>query len=113
MSQRELATSLGMHASRLVAVVDEMESLGLLVREANVEDRRTYSLHVTAHGRETMGEIAVISKQHNEALCAALNEEECEVLVGLLQRIADEQGLIRGVHPGFSSLGKKRDPCEP
>jgi DNA-binding MarR family transcriptional regulator len=106
-SQRELATALGMHASRLVAVVDEMESMGLLVREANAEDRRTHSLQVTDKGREMMGEIAMISVQHNEALCAALNEEERAVLVGLLQRIADQQGLIRGVHPGFSTLGKK------
>ena len=106
-SQRELATALGMHASRLVAVLDEMETLGLLTREANAEDRRTYSLQVTAKGRETMEQIAAISQQHNEALCAALNEEERAVLVGLLQRIADRQGLLRGVHPGFSTLGKK------
>jgi DNA-binding MarR family transcriptional regulator len=106
-SQRELATTLGMHASRLVAVLDEMESLGLLIREANAEDRRTYSLQVTAKGRETMEQIAAISQQHNDALCAALNEEERAVLVGLLQRIADQQGLLRGVHPGFSTLGKK------
>ncbi len=106
-SQRELATALGMHASRLVAVLDEMETLGLLIREAKAEDRRTYSLQVTAKGRETMEQIAAISQQHNEALCAALNEEERAVLVGLLQRIADQQGLLRGVHPGFSTLGKK------
>ena len=106
-SQRELATTLGMHASRLVAVLDEMESLGLLIREANAEDRRTYSLQVTAKGRETTEQIAAISQQHNEALCAALNEEERAVLVGLLQRIADQQGLLRGVHPGFSTLGKE------
>jgi DNA-binding MarR family transcriptional regulator len=106
-SQRELATALGMHASRLVAVLDEMETLGLLIREANAEDRRTYSLQVTPKGRETMEQIAAISQQHNEALCAALNEEERAVLVGLLQRIADQQGLLRGVHPGFSTLGKK------
>jgi DNA-binding MarR family transcriptional regulator len=106
-SQRELATKLGMHASRLVAVVDEMESLDLVRREANAEDRRTHSLHVTPKGQETMKEIAAISYQHNESLCASLNQEEREVLVGLLQRIADQQGLIRGVHPGFSSLGRK------
>jgi DNA-binding MarR family transcriptional regulator len=106
-SQRELATTLGMHASRLVAVLDEMESLGLLIREANAEDRRTYSLQVTPKGKETMAQIAAISQQHNEALCASLNEEERAVLVGLLQRIADQQGLLRGVHPGFSTLGKK------
>ena len=33
-SQRELAIRLGMHASRLVGIVDEMESLGLVVRDA-------------------------------------------------------------------------------
>ena len=106
-SQRELAAALGMHASRLVAVLDEMETLGLLIREAKAEDRRTYSLQVTPKGKETMAQIAAISQQHNEALCASLNEEERAVLVGLLQRIADQQGLLRGVHPGFSTLGKK------
>lgn len=105
MSQRALAEALGMHASRLVGVVDEMESLGLIVRQGNAEDRRTYSLQVTPQGRETMARIGEISFQHNSALCAALSADEAEALVGLLQRIADQQGLIPGVHPGFSTLG--------
>jgi DNA-binding MarR family transcriptional regulator len=109
-SQRELATQLGMHASRLVGVVDEMESLGLVVREANTDDRRTYSLQITPKGRETMKEVGRVSYQHNEALQAALSPEEREVLTSLLQRIADQQGLSRGVHPGYSGLGGKTRP---
>lgn len=105
MSQRELATRLDMHASRLVGIVDEMESLGLVAREANAGDRRTYSLQITSRGREILTEIGKISREHNDAVCAALSEEERKVLAGLLQRIADEQGLIRGVHPGFRRLG--------
>jgi DNA-binding MarR family transcriptional regulator len=114
-SQRELAAALGMHASRLVAVVDQMESLGLLIRELNAEDRRTHSLNVTPKGRETMGAIAAISVQHNEALCGGLSEEERGVLVGLLQRIADQQGLTGRPHPGFSTLGSRRSEaqCDP
>jgi DNA-binding MarR family transcriptional regulator len=96
-----------MHASRLVGVVDEMESLGLVVREANTGDRRTYSLQLTPKGRETLQEIAKVSRQHNDALCAALNPEEKETLVALLQRIANQQGLAPGVHPGYSRLGDK------
>lgn len=107
-SQRELAANLGMHASRLVAIVDEMESLGLIVREANPDDRRIYSLQITPAGREALGEISRISMQHNEATCASLDEEERVVLANLLQRIADQQGLLRGVHPGFSNLGKEK-----
>lgn len=109
-SQRELAGNLGMHASRLVAVVDEMESLGLVVREGNTDDRRTYSLQITPRGSEVLKEIAKIAQQHNESLCAALTPDERGVLAGLLQRIADQQGLTRGVHPGFSRLGGKTSP---
>jgi DNA-binding MarR family transcriptional regulator len=109
-SQRELAGNLGMHASRLVAVVDEMESLGLVVREGNTDDRRTYSLQITPTGQDVLKEIAKIAQQHNESLCAALTQEERDVLAGLLQRIADQQGLTRGVHPGFSRLGGKTSP---
>ena len=52
LSQRELAIRFGMHASRLVGIVDEMESLGLVVREGNADDRRTYSLQITPRGRK-------------------------------------------------------------
>ena len=80
-SQRELATALGMHTSRLVAVLDEMESLGLLIREAKAEDRRTYSLQVTAKGRETMEHL-----RYHFFACAVLASNE---YVG-----------IRGTHAG-------------
>jgi DNA-binding MarR family transcriptional regulator len=106
-SQRELAAQLGMHASRLVGVVDEMESLGLIVREGNTDDRRTYSLQITPKGRETLKEIGKISYQHNETLLAALTPDERQTLATLLQRIADQQGLTRGVHPGYSRLSSK------
>ena len=106
-SQRELAEGLGMHASRLVGIVDELEQMGLVTRLANAEDRRTYSLQLTAKGSEKFAEVGAVSFQHNEALGAALNAEERDVLAGLLQRIADQQGLIRGVHPGYASMPRK------
>ena len=105
-SQRDLADRLGMHASRLVAVVDELESLGLVVRTANSEDRRSYALELTPAGREKLAEVGKVAREHNEALCASLSVEEREMLAGLLQRIADAQGLGRGVHPGYSRLGE-------
>jgi DNA-binding MarR family transcriptional regulator len=95
-----------MHASRLVGVVDEMESLGLVLRQPSTDDRRTYALQITPRGRESLAEIAKISVQHNDALCSALTVEEREVLTGLLQRIADQEGLTPGVHPGYSRLGE-------
>jgi DNA-binding MarR family transcriptional regulator len=108
MSQKDLADRLGMHASRLVGVVDELESLGLVVRTANADDRRSYALQLTPAGREKLAELGRIGREHNEALCAALSVEEREELARLLQKIADAQGLSRGVHPGYSRLGESR-----
>ena len=106
LSQRDLASRLGMHPSRLVALLDEMETAGLLVREAHPEDRRLYSLQLTAAGRERMGELGRIARRHNEDLCTALTPEERAQLEALLNRMAQQQGLTPGVHPGYSSLGK-------
>jgi DNA-binding MarR family transcriptional regulator len=106
-SQRELAEKLGMHTSRLVAIVDEMESLGLVLREANAEDRRTYSLQITPKGREMLAKVVAIARQHNESFCAALNQDERETLVAFLQRIAEQQGLTLVGRPGsISSSGQ-------
>ena len=105
-SQRQLAATLRMHASRLVALIDELEALELVARQANGNDRRTYSLRITDKGRETLAAVGKIGREHNDVICGALNAEEREQLAQLLQRIANEQGLARGIHPGYSQLGK-------
>lgn len=108
MSQRELATTLGMHASRLVGIVDELEAMELVKRQGNEDDRRANSLELTPKGRETLQSLSRVACDHNDALGAALSAEEREQLADLLQRIADQQGLTRGVHPGYGRLGELR-----
>ncbi len=102
-SQQSLATALGTLPSRLVALVDELESKGLLERRPHESDRRTYALHLTEAGRSTLQAIRRIAREHQQALLAALSDEEQEQLACLLQRVADQQLLIRRVHPGYAS----------
>src|SRR5580658_11009626 len=49
-TQQALATALGMQPSRLVALVDELETRGLVERRANPSDRRSHALHLTEKG---------------------------------------------------------------
>jgi len=107
-SQQRLAETLGMHASRLVAIVDALESRKLIARAPNPEDRRLYSLHLTAHGAETLAEIGEIARTHNDLMCAGLKATEVEQLAALLQKVATAQGLAPKVHPGYKELGKNR-----
>jgi DNA-binding MarR family transcriptional regulator len=107
LSQQALCERLRVMPSRLVTLVDELEQRKLVERRDNPEDRRTYALYLSEKGRSTLKAIGLVAREHQEALCAALNEAEREQLAKLLRRIADHQGLTPGVHPGFSRLGRK------
>jgi DNA-binding MarR family transcriptional regulator len=103
-SQQQLAQTLGMHASRLVAIIDALESRKLIARAPNPEDRRLYSLRLTARGSETLAEIGNIARTHNELMCSGLKNTEAEQLAALLQKIAAAQRLTPRVHPGYKDL---------
>jgi DNA-binding MarR family transcriptional regulator len=113
LSQRALGKRLGILPSRLVVLVDELEGRGLVERRDTPEDRRTYALHLTEAGRRMLEEIGKVARAHDEVMCAALSLEEKAQLTRLLSRIAEEQKLTPGVHPGYRQLGRKgrREPC--
>jgi DNA-binding MarR family transcriptional regulator len=100
-SQQSLGEKLGMFASRLVVLLDELEQRGLIERRDNPADRRSYALHLTKAGLESCLQIERIGRDLHTALCAALNESEQTQLTAFLMRIAEEQQLTPGVHPGF------------
>ena len=103
-NQQELSAELGLHPSRLVSILDELEGRGLVERKQNADDRRQYALHLTNKGKETLSEIGRVARDHKERLCASLSRAEQETLAEMLSRIADEQGLRAGVHPGYQRM---------
>lgn len=102
-TQQALASALGTLPSRLVALVDDLESKGLLERRPHESDRRSYALHLTEAGEATLQAIGRIAREHQQTLLAGLSDEEQRQLGALLQRVADQQGLIPQVHPGYGS----------
>jgi DNA-binding MarR family transcriptional regulator len=107
-SQQELAEALGLLPSRVVAFVDELETAGLVVRARDAGDRRRNTLLLTPAGRSALATIARAGKEHERELTAGLSSPERAQLLELLRRIADEQGLIAGVHPGYRDITSLR-----
>jgi len=106
-SQQTLADHLGVVPSRMVALIDNLEHKRLVERVSSAEDRRMYALRLTAKGQQTLGEIGKIALEHERDLLAALTDTERATLADLCARIANQQGLIPGVHPGYRQLGNK------
>jgi DNA-binding MarR family transcriptional regulator len=112
-SQQALATALGTVPSRLVGLIDDLEAQGLVERRPHETDRRSYALHLTEKGQSSLASISRIAREHREDLLAALSEQEQRELTRLLQRVAEQQGLVKGVHPGFAKIertDRKRNP---
>jgi DNA-binding MarR family transcriptional regulator len=105
LSQQALGERLGVFPSRLVALVDELERKGLVERRDNPADRRSFALRITQAGRDALEQIGLVSRAHQEALCASLSDPERALLADLLRWIVAEQGLTPGVHPGFGRMG--------
>jgi DNA-binding MarR family transcriptional regulator len=105
-SQQAIANRLGMAPSRLVPLVDDLEERGLVERRRDPQDRRNHALYLTAEAIRLMGELSRVAAAHEEAVCAGLDPEERRQLARLLRRVADNQGLEPGIHPGYRLMGK-------
>jgi len=105
LSQQALGEQLGVFPSRLVSMLDELEARGLIERRDNPADRRSYSLFLTKAGIDSLREIERIGRENQDVVCAALDSSERGQLASLLARIAAQQQLMPGVHPGFRWLG--------
>src|SRR2546423_12157666 len=95
-SQQELAQLLGMLPSRVVALVDEMEEAGLLRRQRDEGDRRRNTLVLTAAGKAALQKGAVGARTHEDDICSSPSASERRQLTGLLEPIAEQQGLTPG-----------------
>jgi DNA-binding MarR family transcriptional regulator len=106
-SQQALAVHLGVLPSRMVVLLDNLEQKRLVERSSAAGDRRTYALHLTPRGQQALADVARIAAEHEHDLCAALSAPERSTLADLCSRIAHQQGLTPGVHPGYRQLGGK------
>ncbi|MDN3353628.1 MarR family transcriptional regulator [Actinomadura sp. DC4] len=103
LSQQTLAGKLGVGPSRVVALIDELEQKGLVVRERSTKDRRTYELRLTGAGRDVMTRMREIGSAHEEGVVHALNASERRMLADLLLKVAESHGLTPDAHPGHRS----------
>jgi DNA-binding MarR family transcriptional regulator len=101
-SQQAIGQAIEVPASRMVALVDELEQRGLVERRPDPDDRRVRALYLTKKGRQSLNRGRKIAKKHEEDLTRGLGEADRKRLLGLLQKMVDQQALGRGVHPGLS-----------
>jgi DNA-binding MarR family transcriptional regulator len=100
-SQQALAAQLRISPSRMVSIVDELESRKLLERRPNPTDRRARSLHLTKAGQKLLERGFAIARAFEERASGGLSDAERDQLVDLLDRISESLELGPGAHPAL------------
>ncbi|HEY2552992.1 MAG TPA: MarR family transcriptional regulator [Streptosporangiaceae bacterium] len=113
LSQQAIAARLGTPASRLVALVGDLEARGLVKRQRNQQDRRNYALHLTGKGQDALRSLDAAAAEHEQSIAGPLTAAERRQLCGLLTRLAAGHQLQPGIHPGFRHLPAKSENGEP
>jgi len=92
-SQQAIAELIGVTATRMVFLTDELERLGLVERRRNPADRRSHALHLTEAGKAMLARVREVTATHEAEIVASLTGAEREQLLELLRRLARDQGL--------------------
>ena len=87
-AQQELVARSMIDASSMVAVLDELEGMGLVERRRHPDDRRKHAVYLTARGRRMLARARVVAMKTAQETFAPLNATELETLRLLLRKLA-------------------------
>lgn len=87
-SQALLADRLQIARPSVVKVIDMLEAAGLVERQAVPDDRRSYALVPTAHGKAELRDIGRRLQAYEAAIAARLSAAERKQLMNLLAKVA-------------------------
>jgi DNA-binding MarR family transcriptional regulator len=98
-SQRQLSTQLNIHRNVMVAVVDKLESQGLVKRMPHPGDRRAFAVTLTDKARDLLPKLDAQGRAQEDEITASLSTAERKAVLRHLQQMSAAAGLIPGVHP--------------
>jgi DNA-binding MarR family transcriptional regulator len=97
-TQQALADRLQIPRSRMVSIVDELESRGLLERHPNPGDRRVRELFLAGEGRKLLERAFAEAVAYEEQVAGSLTASQRGQLLDLLGRVSVNLGIVAGAH---------------
>ena len=87
--QIELGTHLGVDKASMVALLDRLETAGLIERRRSIRDRRRQGIFLTTNGSAELERLLVDVRVLEKQMAARYSKTELEQFIGLLQRMYD------------------------
>ena len=98
-SQQQLGQVMGVAASAVVGMLDDLEGLGAVVRRQDPNNRRQFTVELTEQGRALLAEATRLGAELDTQLLGALGEAERAAFQQTLYGLAVQLGLVVPVAP--------------
>ena len=95
-TQHQLSERLGIPASRVVALIDDLERRSAVRRLVSERDRRIRTVLLTDDGRRLLGELRATAQRYEGDLIRDLSDDEQRTLRRLLARMGSNVGAGDG-----------------
>jgi DNA-binding MarR family transcriptional regulator len=89
LSQSQVCATLGIKRANLVAAIDELESLGVVRRDASSTDRRSNRLHLTTTGQRALQNALDDQAEHEARVTRLLGEAGRRSLLKQLAKLCE------------------------
>ena len=90
LAQVEIANILSIERAHLVSLLDQLESLGLVLREPDAVDRRRHAVQLTAKGMQVATKISRLAAEVEDELLEPLPKRDRRILRNMLRVLAKD-----------------------
>jgi DNA-binding MarR family transcriptional regulator len=88
LKQGAVGEALGIKRPNVVAMIDDLEERGHVLRGPSAGDRRSYALTLTPKGARLIAELHAVSERHEQRLIAAIGRDAYDALFTPLKTLA-------------------------
>ncbi|WBO22856.1 MarR family winged helix-turn-helix transcriptional regulator [Sphingomonas abietis] len=92
----DLASSFGFAPRTVTEAIDGLERDGLVRRDPDPDDRRAKRITLTAEGMVVVKAAEAARLEYIDSVFGALSAEECEQIVGLVNKLNDRMAELGG-----------------
>jgi DNA-binding MarR family transcriptional regulator len=89
LAQARVADALSIERARLVLMLDRLQDRGLIERARSEADRRSHALHLTDSGRELLGRLHALIREHDRRVMERIGPEGAAEIVRILSPFLD------------------------
>lgn len=91
-SMSELSKALSTDNSTITGLVDRMEKLGFVRRDASPTDRRMFRIYITPEGEEESNRAKTVIEKVNEEIKSGFSEKEIQIFKEVLCSVFEKFG---------------------